>query len=64
VVGGLTEQLDVRFNSHAARAEVARAFLDEENCPGAQGLSEAKKTKLRQILGPTSSRPSPGAASR
>jgi len=64
VVGGLTEQLDARFNSHAARAEVARAFLDEENCPGAQGLSEAKKTKLRQILGPTSSRPSPGAASR
>ena len=28
VVGGLTEQLDARFNSHAARAEVARAFLD------------------------------------
>jgi hypothetical protein len=65
VVGGLIEQLDVRFQGNSAQsAEVARAFLDEANCPGAQGLSEEKKTKLRQILGPTSSRPSPGAASR
>jgi Pentapeptide repeats (8 copies) len=65
VVGGLIEQLDVRFQGNPAqKAEVARAFLDEANCPGARGLSEEKKTKLRQILGSTSPRPNPGAASR
>jgi Pentapeptide repeats (8 copies) len=65
VVGGLIEQLDVRFQRNSAQsAEVARAFLDEANCPGAQGLSEEKKSKLRQILGPTSPGPGPGTASR
>jgi uncharacterized protein YjbI with pentapeptide repeats len=62
VVGGLIAQLDYRFEDNpSAKAEVARAFLDEANCPGAQGLSEEKKTKLGQMLSP---RPNPGAASR
>jgi hypothetical protein len=29
--------------------ELAKAFLDEEHCPGAHGLSEADKAKLKAI---------------
>jgi hypothetical protein len=53
------------FQGNSAQsAEVARAFLDEANCPGAQGLSEEKKTKLREIRGLDAPQPFTGAASR
>jgi hypothetical protein len=65
VIGGLTEQLDDRFRGNPAqKAEVARAFLDEANCPGAQGLSEEKKTKLQQMRSPDRPQPNLGDASR
>jgi hypothetical protein len=37
-----------RFQSYAAEA-LASAFLDEARCPGAHGLSEADKAKLKEI---------------
>jgi hypothetical protein len=65
VIGGLISQVDFRLaGKPALQAEVARAFLDEANCAGAQGLSEADKGKLRKMRAPESSQPSPGAASR
>jgi hypothetical protein len=65
VIGGLIRQLDRRFGgSHAQKAEIARAFLQEANCPGAQGLSEENKAKLRQMRGPEPPPTSPGTASR
>ena len=49
VIRGLIEQLDVRFQHNSARkTEIAGAFLDEANCPGAQGLSEENKATLRR----------------
>jgi hypothetical protein len=29
--------------------ELAKAFLDEEHCPGAHGLSDTDKAKLKKI---------------
>src|SRR5262249_43458608 len=54
VMGALTRQLDGRFLGYiqphlAQEAEVAAAFLDEAKCPGALGLSEEAKAKLREI---------------
>jgi len=39
------------YQSDAAKA-LAAAFLDEAHCPGAHGLSEADKAKLKEIAGP------------
>ena len=42
--------LDRRFPGHPSQeAEVAAAFLDEAKCPGALGLPEGNKAKLREI---------------
>jgi uncharacterized protein YjbI with pentapeptide repeats len=42
--------LDWRFQGNPSQeAEIATAFLDEKNCPGARGLSEESKAKLREI---------------
>jgi hypothetical protein len=42
--------LEYRFQyTLSQEAEVAAAFLDEEKCPGARGLSEENKAKLREI---------------
>jgi len=68
VIDGLirVQGLDYRFEWKSAQeAQVATAFLDEEKCPGARGLSEESKTRLREIrnrgrLGA----PAPGAAAR
>jgi uncharacterized protein YjbI with pentapeptide repeats len=58
VVGGLTEQLYDRLGGNPAQlAEVARAFLDEADCPGAKGLSAENKSKLQQMRGPESPLP-------
>jgi uncharacterized protein YjbI with pentapeptide repeats len=41
VIDGLIHSLDVRFGDNTVqKAEVADAFLKEENCPSARGLSE------------------------
>jgi hypothetical protein len=40
-----------RDQSDAAKA-LAAAFLDEAHCPGARGLSEADKAKLKEIAAP------------
>jgi hypothetical protein len=53
VVGRLINQLDYRFrHSRAQMAVVADAFLDEAKCPGARGLSEDYKARLRRVRGP------------
>jgi uncharacterized protein YjbI with pentapeptide repeats len=65
VMGALIRQLDDQFLGYigphlAQEAEVAAAFLDEAKCPGALGLSEENKAKLREIRDrplPASSRP-------
>ena len=50
VIAGLIPQLDRRFERNLSQeAEVADAFLKEEKCPGARGLSEENKAKLREI---------------
>jgi uncharacterized protein YjbI with pentapeptide repeats len=50
VISGLIQQLDSRLGDSPARwAEVARAFLDEASCPGARGLSEESRAKLRKM---------------
>jgi len=50
VLAGLIQQLDNRFeNKLAQKAQVADAFLHETDCPGARGLSEENKTKLREM---------------
>jgi len=57
-------QLDHRFRDNPAqKAEVARAFLDEANCPGARGLSEDKKADLLRLRDAISTQPTPGTAS-
>jgi hypothetical protein len=62
VIGRLLQQH--RLYDTAQEAEIARAFLDEANCPGAKGLSAENEAKLREMRGPESPRPSPGRASR
>jgi hypothetical protein len=49
VIGELIQQLPRRFPFHAVqKAEVADAFLKEENCSGARGLSGVwTKAELR-----------------
>jgi uncharacterized protein YjbI with pentapeptide repeats len=65
VISGLIRQLDDRFqNIPAAKAEIAGAFLDEVNCPGAQRMSEENRARLRQIARSGVSAPDAGAASR
>lgn len=49
VISGLITQLAYRFRDPSRLAAVAKAFLDEPNCPGALGLSEENKAKLREI---------------
>jgi hypothetical protein len=50
VIGGLISQLDERLkDSLVQEAAIAGTFLDEGKCPGARGLSEENKSKLRQI---------------
>ena len=36
----------------AEKRKLAAAFLDEANCPGAHGLSEADKSALKAIAAP------------
>jgi hypothetical protein len=65
VIGGMIRELDRRFRDNPAqKAEVARVFLDEWNCPGARGLSGENKAKLRQMRSPESPKLSPGTASQ
>jgi uncharacterized protein YjbI with pentapeptide repeats len=59
VISGLIRQSSERFRKKVMQgkkavqeSEIARAFLDEASCPGAQGLSEENKAKLRQMRGP------------
>jgi uncharacterized protein YjbI with pentapeptide repeats len=50
VVGGLLFRLGYPFTEYtASAAAVAAAFLDEAKCPGARGLSEHDKARLREI---------------
>lgn len=42
--------------SDAAKA-LAAAFLDEAHCPGAHGLSETDKAKLKEIAAPAAPQP-------
>ena len=51
VIGGLSRQLENRFGRMYSleEAEVAAAFLDDATCPGARGLSEENKAKLKTI---------------
>jgi uncharacterized protein YjbI with pentapeptide repeats len=58
--------LDRRFEGNPSQeAEVAAAFLDDVKCPGARGLSEENKAKLREIRDRgLPAPPSPSAAAR
>jgi Pentapeptide repeats (8 copies) len=59
VIGGLIHQLEeppkllqphFRFGGDISlEAELAASFLDEARCPGARGLSEENRAKLREI---------------
>ena len=50
MIGALIPRLDYRFERNLPQeADVAAAFLDEPKCPGAFGLSDENKAKLRQI---------------
>jgi uncharacterized protein YjbI with pentapeptide repeats len=40
-------------------AALARAFLDETTCPGARGLSEEDKGRLREVIGTAAPAPEP-----
>ena len=67
VISGLIQGPGLRGLSRnsSQEAEVAAAFLDEAKCPGARGLSEENKAKLREIRDrglPAS--PGPGTAAR
>jgi uncharacterized protein YjbI with pentapeptide repeats len=57
---------DSRYEGNLSEeAEVAGAFLDEAKCPGARGLSEENKAKLREIRDRgLPAPPGPGAAAR
>ena len=53
VIRGLIRQLDDRFlGDRARKAEIASAFLKEENCPGARGLSDDDRATLRKMTAP------------
>jgi uncharacterized protein YjbI with pentapeptide repeats len=41
--------LELRLDDPAQRADIAKAFLNEEHCPGARGLSGQDKAVLREI---------------
>jgi hypothetical protein len=61
VIQGIISHLDYRFqDSRSQEAAVAAAFLDEAKCPGARGLSEENKAKLREIRDRDLSAPGPG----
>jgi uncharacterized protein YjbI with pentapeptide repeats len=71
VIAGLISQLDHRFGTDtdpqrypAQEAAVAAAFLHEENCPGARGLSDDNKAKLQHMRDRPPAPPSPAAAAR
>ena len=52
VISGIVDTLafDRRFSPRSVEVvALAKAFLDEANCPGAHGLSETYKAKLEQI---------------
>ena len=46
VIRGL---MRVTWGNPSQAAGIASAFLDETKCPGARGLSEGNKEKLREI---------------
>jgi hypothetical protein len=70
VIGALIRELDGTFLGYigphlAQEAEVAAAFLDEAKCPGALGLSEENKAKLREMRDRgVPAPPGPGATAR
>jgi uncharacterized protein YjbI with pentapeptide repeats len=50
VIRELARDLVVRFSSEGTQlAALAAGFLDETNCPGARGLSEQDKLRLREL---------------
>jgi uncharacterized protein YjbI with pentapeptide repeats len=50
VLRGLLANLDNRFGAQSPQpSALAKAFLDEEHCPGAHGLTDAEKAKLKEI---------------
>ncbi len=50
VVKSLFRQTDFRFRNDPVRAgDLASKFLDEKECPGAHGLSDDDRTRLRKI---------------
>jgi hypothetical protein len=51
LVARLSIPIFFRDQSEAAK-DLAAAFLDEAHCPGAHGLSEADKVKLKEIAAP------------
>jgi len=65
VIAGLIPQLPWKGElSRAQRAEVARAFLDDANCPGSQGLSKGNRAELRWMRDAEPQQPSPDTTSR
>ena len=59
VIRGLLENLDRRFSSSGTlRSKLAGCFLDETECPGARGLSDGDKVKLKALLDHPSAVPS------
>ena len=51
VIRRLLQRLDHRFSGQSPElANLAAAFLNEANCSGARGLSEADKRQLRSYL--------------
>jgi hypothetical protein len=60
VISGLIQQLDDRFKGKPSQEPaVARAFLNEKSCLGAQGLTAVRKADLQEIVD-RASKPSPG----
>jgi uncharacterized protein YjbI with pentapeptide repeats len=65
VIDGLIQSLDWRLRDNPVqKAEVADAFLREENCQGARGLSEQNKIKLLQMRSPDLSLSNPDTSAR
>jgi len=65
VIGALTTRLYRFGRNPSEQAEVAAAFLDEAKCPGAHGLSEENRAKLREIRDRgLPAPPGPGTAAR
>jgi uncharacterized protein YjbI with pentapeptide repeats len=53
LVAQLTDPIFPRFHDQSdVTTALAAAFLDEAHCPGAHGLSEADKAKLKKIAAP------------